>query len=125
MCINEYENYSEHEKIDLLKDYVDYLYNWDCVNYDMFRNLDLNNIKKRKFLKAIVPTWFIDIDYKKLLKNDNNILWQLEKYVNNVWFEFPTFVYMCFVCGAIYCYNDEFISLKKLLWRWSKILLNY
>lgn len=125
MCINIYENYSEEEKIDLLKQYVDHVVNSDeTANYDLFRDIDNNNTLKRKFLRAVVPCAFDCLDYSKLVKNDNNILHWLQKYVNNVWYEFPTYVMMSFVCGAIYCYNDDFISLKKLLWRWSKILLN-
>ena len=43
MCINEFENYTETEKIDLLKDYVDYLTIWDCQNYDLFKDFNIIN----------------------------------------------------------------------------------
>lgn len=125
MCVNIYENYSEDEKIVLLQKYIDHLVNKDETDeYNLFCDIDNNNILKRKFLKAVVPIWFDAVSYDKLLKYDNDLLTELYKFINNVWYEYPIFVCMCFVCGAIYCYNDDFISLKKLLWRWSKILLN-
>ena len=43
MCINEFESYTEEEKIDLLKDYVDFLYTWEAINYDLFVDLQKNN----------------------------------------------------------------------------------
>ena len=55
MCINEFEKYTEEEKKDLLKDYIDFLYTGDCQNYDLFIDLQNNNIRRRKFLKSVVP----------------------------------------------------------------------
>lgn len=123
MCINEFENYTETEKIDLLKDYVDYLTLWDCQNYDLFRDLENNHIRKRKFLKAVVPYAFDSIDYVKVFKSKNKLK-KFQKMAETSWSSFPIFYMSCCVCGALDCFNEN-LSLKKILWRGSKILLSY
>ena len=123
MCINEFESYTEEEKIDLLKDYVDFLYTWDAINYDLFVDLQNNNIRRRKFLKAVVPVWFDEIDYKKVFKSSNRHR-KFVKNLKNYATDFPTFYTMAMITGLLECYHEN-LTFKKLLWRWSKILLNY
>lgn len=123
MCINEFEKYSDQEKIDLLKDYVDFLYTGDCQNYDLFCDLQNNNIRKRKFLKSVVPVWFDCVEYKKVFKSANRHK-KFVKLLNDYAFDFPTFYTMAMITGCLDCYYEN-LSFKKLLWRGSKILLNY
>lgn len=123
MCINEFEKYTDIEKIDLLKDYVDYLTIWDCQNYDLFVDLDNNNIRKRKFLKAVVPYAFDSLDYVKVFKSKNKLK-KIQKMADIYGCDFPLFYMAVCVCGALDCYNEN-LSLKKILWRGSKILLSY
>jgi len=123
MCINEFEKYSVDEKVSLLQDYVDYLTIWDCQNYDLFCDLDNNHVLKRKFLRACVPYGYDQIDLKKVFKSNNN----LKKVQKRALYQYrfmPLFYIMCSVCGALDCYNEN-LSLKKILWRGSKILLSY
>jgi len=124
MCINEFEKYNDYEKEDLLKDYVDYLTKWECQHYDLFVTFDLNKHKKRKFLKAIVPVAFDSIDFKKLFRN-SELIKEFHKGIKNSAYEFPIFYTMAIVTGLFDCYFDDTLTIKKLLWRWSKILLNY
>lgn len=55
MCINQFSNYSPEEKVDLLKDYVDYLTIGDCKNYDLFYKVESDNKLKKTFLREVVP----------------------------------------------------------------------
>lgn len=124
MCINEYENYTEREKVCLLQDYIDYLTFWNCVNYDLICDIELNNVKKRKFLKAVVPYWFDCISFPKIFKTDE-LYDEFKNKIETSYKDIPMFFAMACVCWALDCFNDTTLTLKKILWRWSKILLNY
>lgn len=123
MCINPFENYSDVEKTELLQDYIDLLTTWYCVNYDMFLKLNSNNILKRKFLKVCVPIWYDWLDLLKVFNGDSNLLNIIQDNMEKVAFDYPLFYLQCAVCGALDCYG-EVLSVKKIVSRWSQILLN-
>ena len=122
MCINTYENLSDQEKIDLLKDYVDYKYSNVCYNYDEIRKIENNNVLKRKFLKACVPVWYDQLTYYKVFQDNLALIDVITDNMEKLAFEYPTFYLMACICGALDCYWES-LSLKKVLWRGSTILL--
>ena len=124
MAVNEFEKFRDSEKEDLLQDYVDYLTKWECQNYDLFIDLELNKSRRHKFLKAIVPVAFDCIDFRKVFKS-SELLKEFHKSIKNYAYDFPVFYTMACITGALDCFNDDSLSIKKILWRGSKILLNY
>lgn len=123
MCINPYENLSDIEKTELLKDYVDYLYIWESKHDELFQKFDSNNILKRKFLKVVVPIWFDSINLDKLFYDNLSLLNLVYDNMQKVAFDFPLFYLQCAVTGAIDCYWES-LNLKKIISRWSQILLS-
>lgn len=125
MCVNEFSNYSDQEKIDLLKDYIDYLNTWECVNYDLFCKIENNNKLKKTFLREVVPLGFDELDINNIFSKDWSIYEICQQNLHNLAFEYPRFYYMIVIAWLLYCYNEKSLSIKKLLSRWSKIMLNY
>ena len=116
-------SYSDQEKLDIMNQYLDFLLRDDCDDpdlYDYFRSLVLNKRLKYWFIKATVPACYDSLNYDLLF-------WWLKHEVQDqcekIWFDFPTFFMMSCVAGAIACF-EEHLSVKKILSRWSWILLN-
>lgn len=124
MCyLNEFKNYSDEEKVEMLKDYIDMLLYWECCNYELFYKIQNNNKLKRAFFLACVPVAFDEIDLDKLFVDNSSTLEILRQNLKNFAFEYPRFYLMCAVCGALDCFWES-LSVKKILWRWSSIMLN-
>ena len=70
MCALLFSNYTEEEKIDLLKDYMDMLLYGECVNYDLYYKLQNNNKLKRAFFREVIPLAFDEIDLEKLFMDN-------------------------------------------------------
>lgn len=123
MCVKQFSNYSEDEKIGLLKDYVDMLLYWECYNYDMYYKLQNDNKLKRAFFREVVPLGFDEIDLDKLFVDNLSTLEIIRQNLKNLAFEYPRFYLMCAVCGCLDCFWEN-LSPKKILSRWSQIMLN-
>lgn len=123
MCVNEFSNYSDQEKIDMLKDYIDMLLYGECCNYELFYKLQNDNKLKKRFFLACVPVAFDEIDLEKLFIDNSSTLEILKQNLKNFAFEYPRFYLMCAVAGALDCFWEN-LSVKKILSRWSSIMLN-
>lgn len=123
MCVNEFKNYSEQEKIDMLKDYIDMLLYGECYNYDLYYKLQNNNKLKRQFFLACVPCAFDEIDLEKLFMDNSTTLEIIRQNLKNLAYEYPRFYLMCAVCGCLDCFWET-LTPKKILSRWSQIMLN-
>lgn len=123
MCALLFSNYSEDEKIDLLKDYMDMLLYGECVNYDLYYKLQNNNKLKRAFFREVIPLAFDEIDLEKLFMDNLSTLEIIKQNLKNFAFDYPRFYLMCAVCGAFDCFGEN-LSPKKILSRWSQIMLN-
>lgn len=125
MCLSAYsvKSYTEEQKLKILMDFLVFLQTWECDwDYDFFRSLCLQKKQLAMFLKNTVPFVYDNLDYKY-------ILWDLLELVQNdcekTAYEYPTYYMMCVLTGAIYLHaRQENLSLKKMLARWSQILLN-
>ena len=124
MCyLNEFKNFTDEEKIDMLKDYIDMLLYWECQNYELFYKIQNNNKLKRAFFLACVPVAFDEIDLDKLFMDNLSTLEIIRQNLKNFAFEYPRFYLMCAVCGCLDCFWEN-LSVKKVLWRWGQIMLN-
>lgn len=115
------KNLSDSEKFDLVNDYLDFLEYWESRlwNYDLYREFDLNSRQKARFLRFCVPCCFESLNYNKLLKD---VLEEIQYKIEIVAFEYPSFYMMSAIVGAIHCYWES-LSVKKIISRWSQILL--
>ena len=116
MCALLFSNYSEEEKIDLLKDYMDMLLYGECVNYDLYYKLQNNNKLKRAFFREVIPLAFDEIDLEKLFIDNLSTLEIIKQNLKNFAFDYPRFYLMCAVCGAFDCFGEN-LSPKKILSR--------
>lgn len=123
MCALYFNTYSEEEKITLLKDYIDMLLYGECYNYDLYYKLQNDNKLKRAFFREVVPLAFDEIDLEKLFIDNLSTLEIIKQNLKNIAFEYPRFYLMCAVCGALDCFGET-LSPKKILSRWSQIMLN-
>lgn len=124
MCyLYDFKSFSDQEKIDMIKDYVDMLLYWECCNYDLYYKLQCNNKLKRAFFLACVPVAFDEIDLEKLFVDNLSTLEIIRSNLKTYAYEYPRFYLMCAVCGALDCFW-EFFTPKKILCRWSQIMLN-
>ena len=123
MCVLQFSNYSEKEKVNLLKDYIDMLLYWECCNYELFYKIQSNNKLKKSFLREVVPLAFDEIDLEKLFCDNLPTLEIIRQNMRNLAFEYPRFYLMCAVCGALDCFWEN-LTPKKILSRWSSIMLN-
>lgn len=123
MCFNEFSTYTDEEKIDLLKDYLDMLLYWECSNYELYYKIQSNNKLKKRFFLACVPVAFDEIDLEKLFMDNLSTLEIIYQNLKNFSFEYPRFYLMCAVAGALDCFWEN-LSPKKVLSRWSQIMLN-
>lgn len=123
MCALYFNNYSEDEKINLLKDYIDMLLYWECYNYDLYYKIQNDNKLKRAFFREVVPLAFDEIDLDKLFVDNLPTLEIIRQNLKNFAFEYPRFYLMCAVCGCLDCFWEN-LSPKKILSRWSQIMLN-
>lgn len=121
MNLREIRNYSESEKLDLINDFIDFQDTWESRtwNYDLFRMLLMNKRLKARFLCYTLPFCFESLDYSLLLKNCE---YQIQENSEKIAFEYPRFYVMSALCGAIHCYWEH-LSVKKIVSRWSQILL--
>ncbi len=121
MNIHLIKNLSDSEKFDLVNDYLDFLEYWESRlwNYDLYREFDLNSRQKARFLRFCVPCCFESLNYNKLLKD---VLEEIQYKIEIVAFEYPSFYMMSAIVGAIHCYWES-LSVKKIISRWSQILL--
>ena len=123
MCVFYFNQYSEDEKIGLLKDYIDMLLYSECCNYDLFYKIQNNNKLKRSFFREVVPLAFDEIDLDKLFVDSPSTLEIIRQNLKTFAFEYPRFYLMCAVCGCLDCFGEN-LSPKKILSRWSQIMLN-
>lgn len=123
MCVFYFNQYSEDEKIGLLKDYIDMLLYGECCNYDLFYKIQNNNKLKRSFFREVVPLAFDEIDLDKLFMDNSSTLEIIRQNLKTFAFEYPRFYLMCAVCGCLDCFGEN-LSPKKILSRWSQIMLN-
>lgn len=123
MCVNHFSNWSDVDKINLMKDYIDMLLYGECYNYDMFYKIQSNNKLKKSFLREVVPLAFDEIDLDKLFVDNLSTLEIIRQNLKNFAFEYPRFYLMCAVCGALDCFWESFTP-KKILSRWVSIMLN-
>ena len=122
MNIREIKTYTDYEKLDLVNDYIDFMSHWHSSlwNYELFRSLDLNKRLKAKFLRFTVPYCFENLNYQHILRN---CLVPIQELSEKVWCEYPRFYILSALVGALHCYW-EVLTPKKILSRWSQILLN-
>lgn len=123
MCALYFNNYTEEEKINLLKDYIDMLLYWECYDYDLYYKIQNDNKLKRAFFREVVPFAFDEIDLEKLFVDNLPTLEIIRQNLKNLAFEYPRFYLMCAVCGCLDCFWEN-LSPKKILSRWSQIMLN-
>lgn len=123
MCYNEFNSYSEEEKIDMVKDYMDMLLYGECCNYDLFYRLQNNNKLKKQFFLACLPVAFDELDMDKLFMNNLSTWEIIQQNLKNFAFDYWRFYLMCAVAGALDCFGEN-LSPKKILSRWSQIMLN-
>lgn len=123
MCINHFSSYSDEDKIMMLKDYIDMLLYWECYDYELCYKINSDNKLKRSFFREVVPLAFDEIDLEKLFIDNSSTLEIIRQNLKNLAFEYPRFYLMCAVCGALDCFWENFTP-KKILSRWSSIMLN-
>ena len=104
MCVNHFSNWSDEEKINLMKDYIDMLMFGECYNYDMFYKIQSDNKLKKSFFREVVPLAFDEIDLEKLFVDNLPTLEILRQNLKNLAFEYPRFYLMCAVAGALDCF---------------------
>lgn len=115
-------NYTDQEKLDLLNWYIDFMRTWEDHqgNYDLYCSLENNKRLKAKFLRFTVPYVYDHLDYCRILKR---CLVSIQENCEKIAYEYPSFYMMSALVGALHCYG-EFLSPKKIISRWSQILLN-
>ena len=101
MCVLQFSNYSEQEKVNLLKDYIDMLLYWECCNYELFYKIQNDNKLKRAFFREVVPLAFDEIDLDKLFVDNSSTLEIIRKNLKYLAFNYPRFYLMCAVCGCL------------------------
>ena len=114
MCALYFNNYSENEKINLLKYYIDMLLYWECYDYDLYYKIQNDNKLKRAFFREVVPLAFDEIDLDKLFVDNLPTLEIIRQNLKNFAFEYPRFYLMCAVCGCLDCFWEN-LSPKKIL----------
>lgn len=116
------QNYSDDEKLDLVNDWIDFKLKGESKlwNYDFYRDLELNKRQLWRFLKYTVPSCYECLNYELIL---NGCLSQIQDNVEKIAYDYPSFYMMSAIVWALHCF-EESLSVKKIVSRWSQILLN-